>query len=554
MHPHECGEIRFILTPKQKITHINDAMLRILDAGTEDNEWLATLKDRPCFFLTEEDIPLFNECCKAAANKGTPSYFEHHLYDRRLRRIKMHGWIRKMPDSNEYIIVEIADKELNQTFRNKLFDAVTRVYEDVFHIDTTTASVSVLRNLGAIGYDGDGEINLWDFKNFLLKRLIHPDDRQAYLDFLNILDSDNPQVGLTIECRTLGKTGEVHWLQMTDLHQQSNELLLCFSDITRTKNAAQMQERLETDSVSRIMNRDAFESLCSSLHQKRSYESTYNVLLLIEIDRYDDYPLDRQDALLKKTGELLKTYLHKDVVFARFGDKIFIVCFHDLGGKEDAKKRISDLYKYLHKQSKGESMPGYSFGYAQCSHDPEKGYRCAFECANAALKDAVLSGGNTIRDYDLLSSHSHITQLTHDVKIQTFGYFEVFVDGRPVLFKNKKTKELLAVLVDRRGGYLSSGDVISCLWENESANPKTNARYRKVAMLLKNTLAEYDIDYIVESADRQRRLVSDAVDCDLFHFLAGEETYINNYDGSYMLNYSWSEWTASYLNNIKNPQ
>ena len=552
MQTHECGEITFTLTPKHKITHINSAMLRLLACEDEDDEWLSALKEKPYFFLSEEDIPYFNECCMASAKEDSPSYFEHHLYNKHLRRIKMHGWIRKLHDSDEYIMVEIADRDLNHTMRNKLFDAVTHVYEDVFHIDTAKASVNTLQNLGTIGYDGDDEINIWDFKRFLFKRLIHPDDRQTYQDFLNTLESDNVQAGLTIECRTLTNNDEIHWLQITEIHLQSNELLLCFLDVTHTKSVSQMQERLETDRITKVMNREAFEKLCSSLHRKSSFESSYNVLLLIEIDRYDDYSLERQNVLLKNTGALLKAYLPKDVTLARFSDKRFVVCFHDLKNKEAAKQKINDLFKYLNKQSKEGSTPGYSFGYAQCMHDHEKEYRCAFEYARTALKEAVLSGGNTIRDYDLLSSQSHIAILAHDVKIQTFGYFEVFVDGRPILFKNKKAKELLAVLVDRRGGYVSSGDVISYLWENESANPTTNARYRKVAMQLKNTLEEHDIGYIVESADRQRRLVSNAVDCDLFHFLAGEETYINKFDGTYMLNYSWSEWTASYLDNIKN--
>ena len=35
--------------------------------------------------------------------------------------------------------------------------------------------------------------------------------------------------------------------------------------------------------------------------------------------------------------------------------------------------------------------------------------------------------------------------------IRTFGYFDVFVEGKPIAFRNKKSKELLALLVDRRG-------------------------------------------------------------------------------------------------------
>ena len=47
--------------------------------------------------------------------------------------------------------------------------------------------------------------------------------------------------------------------------------------------------------------------------------------------------------------------------------------------------------------------------------------------------------------------------------IRTFGYFDVFVDGVPILFRSEKAKELLALLVDRRGGIrkLGRGDIYS---------------------------------------------------------------------------------------------
>ena len=37
------------------------------------------------------------------------------------------------------------------------------------------------------------------------------------------------------------------------------------------------------------------------------------------------------------------------------------------------------------------------------------------------------------------------------VKVQTFGNFEVFVDGVPLKFVSARSKELFAYLIDRRG-------------------------------------------------------------------------------------------------------
>ncbi|MBD5459519.1 MAG: hypothetical protein HDR26_01060, partial [Lachnospiraceae bacterium] len=133
------------------------------------------------------------------------------------------------------------------------------------------------------------------------------------------------------------------------------------------------------------------------------------------------------------------------------------------------------------------------------------------------------------------------------VYIRTFGYFDVFVDGKPIVFRNKKSKELLALLVDRRGGFVSSGEAISYLWEDEEASPVILARYRKVALRLKNILEEYGIAEVMESVDGKRRIVTQRVQCDLYDYLSREEEFARLFKGSYLTNYSWGETTLAEL-------
>lgn len=130
------------------------------------------------------------------------------------------------------------------------------------------------------------------------------------------------------------------------------------------------------------------------------------------------------------------------------------------------------------------------------------------------------------------------------VFIRTFGYFDVFVGEKPIAFRNKKSKELLALLVDRRGGYVTSEEAIAFLWEEEPINTVTLARYRKVALRLKNILEEYGISHIVESVDGKRRLVTEKVRCDLYDHLSGKS---QGFKGSYLTNYSWGETTLAEL-------
>ena len=133
------------------------------------------------------------------------------------------------------------------------------------------------------------------------------------------------------------------------------------------------------------------------------------------------------------------------------------------------------------------------------------------------------------------------------VRIRTFGYFDVFVDDKPIAFRSEKSKELFALLVDRRGGYVSSDEAIAFLWEDAPADQVTFSRYRKVAMRLKNTLEEYGISDAVESVNGKRRIVPERVSCDLFDYLSGKEEYAQLFKGSYLTNYSWAENTLAEL-------
>ena len=137
-----------------------------------------------------------------------------------------------------------------------------------------------------------------------------------------------------------------------------------------------------------------------------------------------------------------------------------------------------------------------------------------------------------------------------DVYIRTFGYFDVFVDGKPIAFKNEKTKELFAILVDRRGGFVSSGEAIGYLWEDEPSSKITLSRYRKVALRLRNFLDECGIADIVEAVDGKRRIVTERVRCDLFEYLTHDPQFEHLFNGLYLLNYSWAETTLGELQRL----
>lgn len=137
------------------------------------------------------------------------------------------------------------------------------------------------------------------------------------------------------------------------------------------------------------------------------------------------------------------------------------------------------------------------------------------------------------------------------ISIHTFGYFDIYVNGKPISFSHDKSKEMLAILVDRQGGFVSSSEMISYLWENEDFNKTTQSRCRQVASRLKKTLEENGVGDIIETVNGRRRIIPEKVDCDYFNYLANKPGYRHLYNGAYMMNYSWGEITIADLESSK---
>ena len=130
---------------------------------------------------------------------------------------------------------------------------------------------------------------------------------------------------------------------------------------------------------------------------------------------------------------------------------------------------------------------------------------------------------------------------------RTFGYFDLFVDDVAVAFKSSKSRELLAILIDRHGGIVTSDQAIGTLWENRANDETTQSLYSKVGRGLQNQLDEVGAGHIVISSRGSRNIDVDALDCDLYQMLNGDEGAKRMYFGQYMMDYSWAEYRLAGL-------
>ena len=133
---------------------------------------------------------------------------------------------------------------------------------------------------------------------------------------------------------------------------------------------------------------------------------------------------------------------------------------------------------------------------------------------------------------------------------QTFGNFELFVDGKPVAFKYTRTKEMVAVLINNRGAQTTNGEIIACLWEDDG-DPERKASYlSNLRQDLQNTFNRLKLNGIIIKQRGSMAVDRDKIECDLYDWLEKKKDSKYQYMGDYMNQYSWPEFVHAELDEI----
>lgn len=131
----------------------------------------------------------------------------------------------------------------------------------------------------------------------------------------------------------------------------------------------------------------------------------------------------------------------------------------------------------------------------------------------------------------------------HEVFAQTFGNFDLFVNGKPVAFKLSKAKELLAYLIDRNGSSMTRKDIALSLFEEREYDTKVQDYISKIFRDLAKTLKEYGVEDILIKSHNAYAVDVNKFKCDAYLYDEGDPKYLNLFHGEYMTQYSWSEYS-----------
>ena len=133
------------------------------------------------------------------------------------------------------------------------------------------------------------------------------------------------------------------------------------------------------------------------------------------------------------------------------------------------------------------------------------------------------------------------------LRVSCFGDFEAFVDDKPIDFRRRKTKELFAYLIDRRGSSVTTDQLIAALWEDDGEVEKKKDLLYHLVSDMRHTMEKNGLEDVLVSQQNGYAIDPRFVMCDYYRMLDGDEYARRLYTGEYMSQYSWAETTNSWI-------
>ncbi len=520
-----CGFLKYTCEKLPKVTYINKQMkdiLRFPEKKDGEMDYMELCKDNIFLMIPMEDRRRFALYLNRVYTAGTPIAGEMTLLRCDGTRAHIFGWVTKCKNEQGVEEFQSVCMDVTERYRAKkaseakrYIKALSDVYDKIFEYNLRDNTVTCL-------YGKDSPMFSW-IENIPMQMdeatekwitgTVVEEERQYIRNFFTAFKEKKLHDGTKpsqITYRAVSSKGEVKTYNGVFIKTDDTKSLYCCRAVADSEEAialrsenTHLKENMQELVLSFAEGIAAFEltdNLVTPLY------TSENVCQFFGIDKEGWLPLMQKSTPLSDFVAKSDVDLEEFSELLRTGEAEFT--YFDLSRNE--KRRI----KAICSPKSPEASPRYVLLYNIDEQSKEtKAYN-------------INKGTVTIR---------------------TFGYFDVFVDDKAVAFRNKKSKELFALLVDRKGGFVTSEEAISFLWEDDPVNSVTLSRYRKVALRLKNTLEEYGISDVVEVVDGKRRIDTEKVQCDLYDYLSGKEEHASLFKGSYLSNYSWGENTLAEL-------
>lgn len=129
------------------------------------------------------------------------------------------------------------------------------------------------------------------------------------------------------------------------------------------------------------------------------------------------------------------------------------------------------------------------------------------------------------------------------IRFSCFGVFKALCDNKPLKFKYSKTEEMLAFLVDKKGQLVKPMEIEVNLFDGDEHSSYLYNLRNDLIQTLTDVGCKNILDLSWGKIGIKRALVS----CDLYDFLDNKPDGIRAFNGEYMSQYEWAEYSLSKL-------
>lgn len=127
------------------------------------------------------------------------------------------------------------------------------------------------------------------------------------------------------------------------------------------------------------------------------------------------------------------------------------------------------------------------------------------------------------------------------VHVKMFGRFVVTKDGTPIPLRGK-TKEILALILVKRGKEISNEEIYSTIWESREYSNVNMKVYYNALKRLKDNLKNFDLQEMFYSTPRGQIANIEMFDCDYYDWLDHNADKQDKFEGEFLTEYSWGEY------------
>ncbi len=291
----------------------------------------------------------------------------------------------------------------NIVLKNRCYDAIySRSYSYPFRLDIKHKTIYFI---GPILEQFNLSPVIYNYPQVILDAdILVEDDRDNFINMVSDMYRGEPT---TYAFRTYTADGLLLWYQpqYTVTRNEEGEPVELLGEFVNIQEKKEMESRLNTDDLTKCLNKAAFQTFTANTLLKRKPEEQH-ALFIIDIDNFkminDNLGHLFGDAVLREAGTKLNNIFRDSDYVGRIGGDEFMVLVHNIESDDMLKQCAGRILKAFDKVYKGhikEYRTTASIGIAVSPQNGED-FTTLYKCADLALYHTKHKGKNGYTYYN----------------------------------------------------------------------------------------------------------------------------------------------------------